>query len=196
MDPRLARTREAALNAAAELLADGGLPQLTYQNVSRAAGVGRTTLYRHWPTTPDLVLDLLQTFRMPSFEWIDGDLNARLLHNVELQRSKLLDPEYSAVYRTIQSVALDQRVRNALVTINKERVQSVVMVLKPDYDLTGRSADVTDIFALINGPFIQMTTFTGSSSERLTNAVVQSVLAYLKETTTSPDAGGTAQERR
>ncbi|MFT4123843.1 MAG: TetR/AcrR family transcriptional regulator [Microbacteriaceae bacterium] len=179
MDPRLERTRKAGLSAAIGLLTEGGLTNLTHQNVSRASGLGRTTVYRHWPTTPHLVLDLLETFRMPNFEPVDGDLPARLLHNVELQHERLLDPDYAAVYRMIQGAALDDEVRPALVAINGERVESVVAVLKPDYDLTGQREDVITLFALINGPLVQLATFTGASSPKLAPAVVHSVLAYL-----------------
>lgn len=181
MDPRRERTRSAALSAAVGLLAEGGMAQLTHQNVSRASGVGRTTVYRHWPTTPALVLDLLRTFRMPNFEPADGDLSARLLHNIGLQHARLLDPEYAVLYRTIQSAALDELVRPALIEINRERVDSLVHLLEPDYDLTGRWDDLTNIIALINGPLIQLSTFTGASNPKLAPAIVQSVLAYLRD---------------
>ncbi|MCD5354436.1 TetR/AcrR family transcriptional regulator [Kineosporia mesophila] len=180
MDPRLERTRRSAHSAALTLLSEGGIAHLTPQNLSRASGLGRTTLYRHWPTTPHLVLDLLKTFRMPDFEMVEGDLPARLRHNIAAQHARLLDPEYSVIYLTIQTVALDAQVRAALVEINRERVESVARVLAPEYDLHGQTDAVTDLFALINGPLLQLTTFTGATSPRLMPAIVESVLAYLR----------------
>ncbi len=166
MDPRLERTRRSAHSAALSLLSEGGIAHLTPQNLSRVSGLGRTTLYRHWPTTVHLVLDLLQTFRMPDFEMVEGDLPTRLRHNIAAQHAALLDPEYRVIFQTIQSVALDDEVRAALVEINRERIESVARVLAPEYDLHGQNTAVAEIFALINGPLQQITAFLGESSPR------------------------------
>src|SRR5688500_16592931 len=48
-DPRAARSREAMLAAATALLAQDGLEAVTHQTVATRAGVGRATVYRHWP---------------------------------------------------------------------------------------------------------------------------------------------------
>ena len=47
------RNRRIVLDAAVTLLADR--PQATMQEVADASGVGRTTVYRHFPTRQDLV---------------------------------------------------------------------------------------------------------------------------------------------
>lgn len=181
MDPRTERTRRTAHTAALTLLSEGGIAHLTPQNLSRLSGLGRTTLYRHWPTTVHLVLDLLKTFRMPDFEMVEGDLPARLRHNIAAQHAWALDPEYNVVFQTIQTVALDEEVRDALVEINRERIESVARVLEPEYDLHGRNGAVAEVFALINGPLLHLATFTEASSPRLMPAIVASVMAYLEE---------------
>lgn len=180
MDPRRERTRQVAHEAALALLARGGIAELNPQNLSRASGLGRTTLYRHWPTTRHLVVDLLTTYRMPDFEVPAGDLATRIRVNVERQHERLLDPQYSLVYRTIQAIALDPEVESALVEIHRERVRSVVRCLSPDYDLAGRPDHVITVLALINGPVVDLSTFTGASSPGLAPAIVASVLAYLQ----------------
>jgi AcrR family transcriptional regulator len=48
-DPRAARSREAILAAAFDLLAREGPGAITQQRVARQAGVGRATACRHWP---------------------------------------------------------------------------------------------------------------------------------------------------
>jgi Transcriptional regulator len=47
-DPRAARSREAILAAAFDLLAREGPGAITHQRVAQQAGVGRATVYRHW----------------------------------------------------------------------------------------------------------------------------------------------------
>jgi AcrR family transcriptional regulator len=58
MDPRVVRTREAVLDAAAELLVEGGYANLTIDGISRRSGVARTTIYRHWESIPLMLLDV------------------------------------------------------------------------------------------------------------------------------------------
>jgi AcrR family transcriptional regulator len=55
-DPRAVRSREAMLAAATALLAEDGLEAVTHQTVAARAGVGRATVYRHWPQLLDLRL--------------------------------------------------------------------------------------------------------------------------------------------
>ncbi len=56
------RVAEAILDAAADLLARGGEPP-TMNEVAAAAGVGRATLYRHFPTREQLLQALSITVR-------------------------------------------------------------------------------------------------------------------------------------
>ena len=59
-NPQVRRTHELMLDAAAFLLADVGPEALTHLRVAEEAGVARTTVYRHWPTRADLLVELLQ----------------------------------------------------------------------------------------------------------------------------------------
>lgn len=54
---RAERVRTAVLGAASELLDEVGYDALTFDEVARRAGVHRTTVYRRWPTKPELVSD-------------------------------------------------------------------------------------------------------------------------------------------
>ena len=52
-------TRDRALDAAHASILEIGTERTTMVEVSRRSGVGRTTLYRHWPDTAALTADLL-----------------------------------------------------------------------------------------------------------------------------------------
>lgn len=52
---RAARVRSDVLRCAAELLTEVGYDKLTVEDVASRAGVHKTTIYRRWPTKPDLV---------------------------------------------------------------------------------------------------------------------------------------------
>ena len=66
-DPRAARSREAILAAAYDLLAREGPGAITHQRVAQQAGVGRATVYRHWAAPEDLLRDVLFSAELPFF---------------------------------------------------------------------------------------------------------------------------------
>jgi len=56
-DERVRRSKETVLKVTSELLAESGLSGVSVDEVSRRSGVAKTTIYRHWPTRSDLVMD-------------------------------------------------------------------------------------------------------------------------------------------
>lgn len=58
MDPRVARSHAAVMDAARELLVDLGPDGLTVDAVVARSGVAKSTVYRHWKTRDDLVADV------------------------------------------------------------------------------------------------------------------------------------------
>lgn len=54
---RSARVRSAVLGATAELLMEVGYDRLTVDEVARRAEVHKTTIYRRWPTKPELIAE-------------------------------------------------------------------------------------------------------------------------------------------
>src|ERR671934_2975923 len=58
-DPRVLRSRQAALSAVQEILAEHGWTGVTHVAVAARSGVGRTTLYRHWPDVRALLFDAI-----------------------------------------------------------------------------------------------------------------------------------------
>jgi AcrR family transcriptional regulator len=78
---RAARVRAAVLDAAAELLTDGGYDQLSVEDVAARAGVHKTTVYRRWPTKAGLIADAVsvhseQNVPIPDTGTLLGDLQA------------------------------------------------------------------------------------------------------------------------
>jgi AcrR family transcriptional regulator len=59
-DPRITATRSRVLAAVSSLLEAGGPSEVTHSAVARAAGVGRATVYRHWPRIDDLLADAIE----------------------------------------------------------------------------------------------------------------------------------------
>jgi AcrR family transcriptional regulator len=57
-DPRIERTRQHVLACARELLVAEGAEAVTFSALARRARVSRNTLYRHWATPEQLLVDL------------------------------------------------------------------------------------------------------------------------------------------
>jgi AcrR family transcriptional regulator len=60
IDPRVARSRASLLAAATELLVEGGPRAVTVDAVAARSGVAKSTLYRHWESVQDLLVDVLR----------------------------------------------------------------------------------------------------------------------------------------
>lgn len=88
-DPRLDRSRSAILSAAVDLLAEGGVRQVTIEAVTARSGVARSTLYRHFANSTDLLAaafrELIPPLRAPE----GGSPRERLLRLVLAQAEQI-----------------------------------------------------------------------------------------------------------
>jgi AcrR family transcriptional regulator len=71
--PRSAEADRAIVDAALELIADGGIGALSMEQVAGRAGVGKATVYRRWPSKEALVGDALATLNDHMPDEFDGE---------------------------------------------------------------------------------------------------------------------------
>lgn len=79
VDPRIERSRQVILQAVLDELGEVGYGLLNIESVARRAGVGKATIYRHWPDKITLIANafkLLQQQRDP--ELVTGSPRERL----------------------------------------------------------------------------------------------------------------------
>ena len=82
IDPRILRTRRVVLAATIDLVAEQGCDRATIDAISERAKVSRTTIYRHWPRRPELLLDALRAIVEPQPEFDTGSLRTDLVELV------------------------------------------------------------------------------------------------------------------
>ncbi len=83
--PRSERARLAVLEAAADLLIEGGLATTTIEAVAARAGVSKVTIYKWWPTRGSVAVDAYFHRFRETIEFEDsGDLAADLTAQVGL----------------------------------------------------------------------------------------------------------------
>jgi AcrR family transcriptional regulator len=130
VDARVARTRASVLGAGAMLLFTDGWDAVTHLRVAEVSGVGRATIYRHWPTVEDLLADVLLDCQTP----LDageptGDLRQDLISALSvfvepLQSSKLGEVLFAAIDRSPTDPRI-QAMHDAMTAISRRPVWDV-----------------------------------------------------------------------
>jgi AcrR family transcriptional regulator len=76
-DPRIARSRQAVLEAAVDVLAAEGYGAFTIDAVARRSGVARSTIYRHWRGRAELIGAALDTLNVQPADPVETPPQAR-----------------------------------------------------------------------------------------------------------------------
>ena len=83
--PRSERARLATLEAAADLLVEGGLPAATMEAIAARAGVSKVTIYKWWPSRGAVAVDAYFHRFDETYTYIDtGDVRADLTVQIRL----------------------------------------------------------------------------------------------------------------
>jgi AcrR family transcriptional regulator len=97
-DGRIARTRAAVLRSATELLVAGGPSAVTIDAIVAHSGVAKSTIYRHWDSRDDVLVDVIETCA-PTLVTPDPALGFEhaVRAVVEQAYTALNDPEWARV---------------------------------------------------------------------------------------------------
>jgi AcrR family transcriptional regulator len=160
MDPRVARTHDAVMKAARELLLEGGPAALTVDGVVARSGVAKSTVYRHWATRHDLVMGVLSSCA-PHIEPVADDLSfeAALRELVDGFVAVLVDEHWSQVLPALlmlknevgELADLEDSIRDQQTEVVRSVLQrGVDEGLLPDTVL----GDVDRALTLLSGPLL------------------------------------------
>ncbi len=113
--PRSEAARQAILEATRALLKTTTIRDLTIEAIAKRAGVGKTTIYRRWPSKAAVVIDAIEVIvprsRLMALQSISAALSAQVRHLVEQYRGRYgrivaeliaegqADPEVLAAFR-------------------------------------------------------------------------------------------------
>lgn len=130
-DPRLIATRNLALDAALDILQEEGVLAVTHASVSKATGISRSTLYRHWPVIDRLRNDTFKRAATPSniAPKTNGPLRADLTWMLGILMAALNETPWGQIApQVIGAAATDQEARIVINEFMKERIASVEAV--------------------------------------------------------------------
>lgn len=97
----VARTRARVHEAVFALLQDEGLDAVTHMRVAQSAGVGRATLYRHWPSREELILETLASAKGPPQAPTTGDLRTDLITHLSMLQDGLCQERFGSVITSL-----------------------------------------------------------------------------------------------
>jgi len=178
-DPRYLRSREAILQAARELLLERGPTAVTHVQAAERAGVGRATVYRHWPRAELLLMEAMATVPMPFFDeptrptrdWLRRELTS-------LARQLDLD-DVRAVATTLATTALwdenmDAR-RAQFAGVLSDRLAAALDDAQARGEIT-LAVPSRDAAAMAVGPMYYRSTIERSASDA---AFIEAIIAAL-----------------
>jgi AcrR family transcriptional regulator len=179
--PRSSRAHRAILDAARELLIEGGFTGLRLEHVAARAGVGKATIYRHWSSKEGLMLELLFELGSPHVAVAEtGDTNEELLAAVLNPMRAVTETDFGPVVRALLSqIAINPPLgdpfRATVVEARREQVAAVIRRgiargdLRPD-------ADPEIATELLVGPVYFRLMFGGALTLDFARRIVDTVL--------------------
>jgi AcrR family transcriptional regulator len=130
-DPRIERSRRVILEAALDELGEVGYGALTIESVAARAGVGKSTIYRHWPGKLALVEDAFRTLKAHALVPESGTLRERIVGFLEQVALLVEQSTYSACMPAlIEAAERDPQVRAFHCDFSAERRAVLVDVLR------------------------------------------------------------------
>lgn len=180
LDPRVDRTRRAVLDAVVMLITDEGTGSVTHQRVAEVSGVGRATLYRHWPTAAELLYDVLEDAEQPLLRPRDEPLIPWLRTELRRAAVELATPtavqflsvligraDHDASAAELRRRVIDQDVLNVAVAVARAAARGEIV----------GEPDPHELYAMLTGPIlmrasIERRTATESFVDRVIDAVM------------------------
>jgi TetR/AcrR family transcriptional regulator of autoinduction and epiphytic fitness len=143
-DPRVERSRRVILEAVLDELGEVGYGAMTIEGVAARAGVGKSTIYRHWPGKLELVEDAFRTLKVPVVVPEGGSFRERVIDVVGQVACIVESSTYSTCMPAlIEAAERDPNVRDFHRRFSTER-RAVLVGLLRDAVETGELPPATD----------------------------------------------------
>lgn len=176
MDDRVRRSKETVLTATLELLTESGLGGVSVDEVCRRSGVAKTTIYRHWPTRSDLVMDACSRIsteqEVPDTGSFEGDVTALLTTFANLLRTARWSSVVPSIIDAAERDPQLAKVHSKIQTGHSAPFHEIISRAVRNGELP-ESTDPSAMTAALLGPLFYRRWF---SREPLDNAFVQVVV--------------------
>jgi AcrR family transcriptional regulator len=186
-DDRVRRSKASVLKVTAELLTETGLGGVSVDEVARRSGVAKTTIYRHWPTRSDLLIEACSQLgteqEVPDTGSLEGDISALLTNLAELLHTarwaSVVPSVIDAAERDAEVAAIHGRIQRG----HARPFQEVIARAKRNGEISPSVDSATMIAALI-GPLFYRRWFSRESLDtRFVKDVVNRAIEFAKPRT-------------
>jgi AcrR family transcriptional regulator len=184
VDDRVRRSKASVLKVTAELLTETGLGGVSVDEVARRSGVAKTTIYRHWPTRSDLLMEACSQLgteqEVPDTGSVEGDISTLLTNLAEL----LLTARWASVVPSV----VDAAERDADIAAIHGRLQrgharpfqEVIARAKRNGEIS-RNVDSAAMIAALIGPLFYRRWFSRESlDDKVVKDVVKRVIDFAR----------------
>ena len=166
---RVARSREKLVRAATDLLVEAGPRGVTVDAVADRSGVAKSTLYRHWASRDDMLVDVVRC-NVPDSDPPDLSLGfaGALRAYIASLAATLADPEWSRIVPALMSLRATMPELAEVVDGDRDSKADVlrsILDLGVDEGLLAPPIDAEETMILLVGPLV-FASITGQS-ERL-----------------------------
>jgi AcrR family transcriptional regulator len=168
--PRDARVDTAVRRAVMEVLAECGYSGFTVEKVAAAAGCGKATVYRRWPSREDLIQAMWDHIHLeypePDTGTLQGDLLAVTTHLAEVASDPVLR---QAMAHLITAAKLDPELRRRFQAFTQHRqatLQRIVRRAKKRGELRAGLDDNVIIDMVVAGLFLRIMVTEGPIDRR------------------------------
>jgi AcrR family transcriptional regulator len=158
LDPRVSRSRAAVIQAATELLVEGGPNAVTIDAVVARSGVAKSTIYRHWESRDDVLLSVIEHAapQIPDPDPADDVITA-LRKTLHVVVGSFNDPNWARVvpallmlrYHEAGIAAVEERLER-----EQDTVLSTLLRRACEEGVLRTDVDIPEAIAAIVGPLL------------------------------------------
>lgn len=183
-------TQQKVRDTALELLIAEGVAGFTIDEICRRSGVAKTTIYRHWPSVHDLLVDTVAT----QIEHLPTPDTGRLRSDLGTLFSQVMTmPEITGKRRMMlglmQAAIDDPPLRDALNKLTRERslpIRNVLHHARDRGELTD-GIDINHATDLVEGPIVYRYMIRGDTfTQHDLDAILDLIVAGLTNHPTHP----------
>lgn len=176
ISPRVARSRKKVLDAATELLVESGPRSVTVDAVAEASGVAKSTLYRHWSSRNELLVDVVCA-KGPEIETLDPNMGfeASLRRLITSAATGFAEPQWPRIFSAVTSLRtsmpeLDEFIERDVA--EKKGAIAAVLDLGVAEGVLPEPVDVDDAINMLIGPLV-FSVMTNHGGGHAANGVVE-----------------------
>lgn len=142
-DARITKTRQKVLDAGAIVLFTDGWSEVTHLRLAKETGVARGTIYRHWPTIDDLIVEIFESCDpTPYAAKRTGELRADLIAELTLLSENLASSKLGDVILNAARLA-DKNAMMARIHIAvHDIIRQPILAILSDHELKAERKDV------------------------------------------------------